>query len=86
MSRLGREWERREEQRQQLLKQKVQCSWSHQMEKNCPRSHLCSQLERYSELEQQLQKSLREVQQQQQQIKQKEAEVRREMVGEGEGK
>ena len=26
MSRLGREWERREEQRQQLLKQKVQCS------------------------------------------------------------
>lgn len=29
MSRLGREWERREEQRQQLLKQKVKCSvWS----------------------------------------------------------
>jgi len=56
------------------------------MEKNCPRSHFCSQLEQYSELEQQLQKSLREVQQQQQQIKQKEAEVRREMVGEGEGK
>ena len=35
MSRLGREWERREEQRQQLLKQKVtsySCRWSQQRE------------------------------------------------------